>query len=303
MNISSASQAPFLNASSTSDANSSAILRVGQSQIENRGSVIQPVDEPAFVNGVIDKNPREMTAVSSNSNASNNLASDSGSQSVVQGGIDSEQQDQQSKQQDSQQENIERQQIQALVTRDREVRNHERAHAAVGGQYAGSPRYIFERGPDGINYAIGGEVAISTSPISGDPEATIQKAQVIRRAALAPTEPSAQDRSVAAQAVQLEAQARIELQDLQAQERIDEKEALETRLQQRADGLLSFVDEFGVNVDLSVESDVRQNNSIEAFNATIESRVQRLSDELNLRISQTNPFGGPEPGQVFNQFI
>ena len=58
-----------------------------------------------------------------------------------------------------------------------------------------------------------GRYNIDTSPIPGDPQATIQKAQRIRSAALAPANPSAQDRSVAAQATRLEAQARQELQE------------------------------------------------------------------------------------------
>lgn len=98
-----------------------------------------------------------------------------------------------------------------LATRDREVRAHEQAHAAVGGQYAGSPTYTFERGPDGVNYAVGGEVSIDTSPVPNDPEATLRKAQVIRAAASAPAEPSPQDRRVAAQAASLENEARAQL--------------------------------------------------------------------------------------------
>eukprot|EP01026_Neomeris_dumetosa_P052371 TRINITY_DN46319_c0_g1_i8.p1 TRINITY_DN46319_c0_g1~~TRINITY_DN46319_c0_g1_i8.p1 ORF type:complete len:240 (-),score=28.68 TRINITY_DN46319_c0_g1_i8:18-737(-) len=38
-----------------------------------------------------------------------------------------------------------------LSARDREVRAHEQAHAAVGGLYAGAPTYQYERGPDGVN--------------------------------------------------------------------------------------------------------------------------------------------------------
>jgi len=101
--------------------------------------------------------------------------------------------------------------IAELVARDREVRSHEQAHAAAGGQYAGSPTYSFVKGPDGLNYAVGGEVSIDTAPVSGDPEATIRKAQIIRAAASAPAEPSPQDRRVAAQAATLESDARIEL--------------------------------------------------------------------------------------------
>ncbi len=59
-------------------------------------------------------------------------------------------------------------------------------------------------------YAVGGEVKIDTTP-EKDPEATIRKMQQVRKAALAPTQPSAQDRSVAAQASQIEAEARAEL--------------------------------------------------------------------------------------------
>ena len=105
----------------------------------------------------------------------------------------------------------EQQQLRELVARDREVRAHEQAHASVGGRYAGSPSYTFQRGPDGRQYAVGGEVAIDVSPIPGDPQATIEKAQIVRRAALAPAEPSAQDRAVAAEATAIEQHARAEL--------------------------------------------------------------------------------------------
>jgi len=108
--------------------------------------------------------------------------------------------------------------IQRLASRDREVRAHERAHASVGGQFAGSPSYEFQRGPDGVSYAIGGEVSISTGGVPDDPEATIAKAQQIQRAALAPADPSSQDRAVAAGAASLELQALAEL----AQQRRDE---------------------------------------------------------------------------------
>ena len=110
----------------------------------------------------------------------------------------------------------ERDQIQELASRDREVRAHEQAHAAIAGQYGSSPTYSFVRGPDGVIYAVGGEVKIDTSPIPGDPEATLRKAQQLRRAANAPVEPSSQDASVAAQAAQMEQQARAELSEQQA---------------------------------------------------------------------------------------
>jgi len=117
-----------------------------------------------------------------------------------------------------QQQRLEQLEIAELAGRDREVRAHEQAHAAVGGSYAGAPTYSFKRGPDGQRYAVGGEVSIDVSPIPNDPEATLRKMEIVQRAALAPAEPSAQDLRVAAQAQALAAQARAELAVQQREE-------------------------------------------------------------------------------------
>lgn len=102
--------------------------------------------------------------------------------------------------------------LEKLKKRDQEVRRHEQAHAAAAGPYKVSgPHYVYQRGPDGRMYAIGGSVVLDTSPVEGDPEATLRKAQVIRRAALAPLNPSSQDRRVAAEASQMAIEARREL--------------------------------------------------------------------------------------------
>lgn len=102
--------------------------------------------------------------------------------------------------------------VQDLAQRDREVRAHEAAHKGAAGPYAlGGTHFDLQRGPDGHLYATGGEVHIDTSN-PGDPAEALRKAQVIQRAALAPAKPSTQDRAVAAQAVQMAADARIELQ-------------------------------------------------------------------------------------------
>ncbi len=109
--------------------------------------------------------------------------------------------------------------LQQLKERDREVRTHEQAHLAAAGQHArGGPVYEFERGPDGRRYAVGGHVNIDTSKVAGDPEATLRKADVIRRAALAPAEPSPQDRRVAAQASSMAVEARQEIAQLRLEE-------------------------------------------------------------------------------------
>ena len=101
--------------------------------------------------------------------------------------------------------------VRALKARDREVKAHEQAHQAVGGQYAGAPSYEYQTGPDDARYAVGGEVPIDASPVPGDPAATIQKMQVVQNAALAPADPSIQDRRVAQKASVTEAKARREL--------------------------------------------------------------------------------------------
>ncbi|WP_287817450.1 putative metalloprotease CJM1_0395 family protein [Idiomarina sp.] len=105
--------------------------------------------------------------------------------------------------------------VDELKSRDQEVRVHEQAHAAVGGQYASSPSYEYERGPDGKSYAVGGEVQIDVSPVNGDPQATIQKMQVVRRAAMAPAQPSPADRAIASEATNKATQARAELAQMQ----------------------------------------------------------------------------------------
>ncbi len=120
--------------------------------------------------------------------------------------------------------------VDRLKKRDAEVRRHEQAHKAAAGRYAtGGPTYEYEKGPDGRQYAVGGEVQIDVSPVEGDPQATIQKMQQVRRAALAPAEPSAQDRKVAAEAARLEAQARAELSQGDADEQSGSSSTIRTK--------------------------------------------------------------------------
>lgn len=102
--------------------------------------------------------------------------------------------------------------IEELRARDREVRAHEAAHLANAGQYArGGASFTYQQGPDGRRYAVGGEVGIDSGK-EQDPEATIRKMQTVRRAALAPANPSATDRAVAAAAAATQAEAQRELQ-------------------------------------------------------------------------------------------
>jgi hypothetical protein len=102
--------------------------------------------------------------------------------------------------------------VQKMKSTDREVRAHEQAHiAAGGGLITSGPNYTYTTGPDGNRYAVAGEVGIDSSPVENDPEATIDKEQQARQAALAPANPSSQDRQVAAAASRMEMEARLEL--------------------------------------------------------------------------------------------
>jgi len=130
-------------------------------------------------------------------------------------------QEQQKEQKVAEQEQQDAEQIKELKARDTEVRIHEQAHATVGGQYAGSPSYEYQRGPDGTNYAVGGEVQIDVAEIKGDPKATIEKMQTVRAAALAPQEPSSADRSIAADATQKLMAAQAELASQSADDNAD----------------------------------------------------------------------------------
>jgi len=106
----------------------------------------------------------------------------------------------------------EQRQIAELKARDREVRAHEMAHQAAGaGLVRGGASFRYEQGPDGQSYAVSGEVSIDTAAVNGDAEATLRKAENIIAAALAPRQPSSQDRAVAAQASQMAAEARAQL--------------------------------------------------------------------------------------------
>lgn len=123
----------------------------------------------------------------------------------------------------------EKSQLKELQARDKEVKQHEQAHLQVAGQHATSgASYSWQQGPDGKKYAVGGEVSIDTSEIAGDPKATIAKMDQVKRAAMAPVTPSAQDYKVAAEADSKASQARSELSSERSSARKEEAKGDET---------------------------------------------------------------------------
>ncbi len=112
--------------------------------------------------------------------------------------------------------------VKELQARDAEVRAHEAAHlAAAGGLAAGGASYTYQQGPDGKQYAIGGEVPIHISKGS-TPQETIANMQQVKAAASAPADPSGQDMKIAATAAIMEMKARAELIQ-ENKEEIEEK--------------------------------------------------------------------------------
>lgn len=90
----------------------------------------------------------------------------------------------------------EKKRVQELKQIERKVESHEQAHKSVGGQFAGAMTYSYTQGPDNQRYKTGGEVGISI-PSDDDPKKMIAQLMQVKRAALAPSNPSSQDIKVA----------------------------------------------------------------------------------------------------------
>ena len=148
-------------------------------------------------------------------------------------------------------------QVRDLKKIDREVRAHERSHQNAAPELTGPASFQTVRGPDGKLYAVGGEVSIDTGE-AATPEATIQKLKRVIKAALAPLEPSSQDRKVAAQARGEISEARGEIRQEKAQERRETQEAAEES-QDQNQGKNS------ANTTSTAQSDIT--NAIQAFQA------------------------------------
>ena len=108
--------------------------------------------------------------------------------------------------------------VRKMKQRDTEVKAHEMAHiVAGGGVVQGGAHYEYKSGPDGKKYAVGGHVNIDTSA-ENNPEATVRKMQQVKKAALAPANPSGTDRAVAAKAARFEMKARADMREEQTEE-------------------------------------------------------------------------------------
>lgn len=117
----------------------------------------------------------------------------------------------------------EQQQLAELKQTDAQVKAHEHAHkSTAAGLTTSGPNYEYETGPDGKKYAVAGDVNVSYQK-SSDPEVNLKNAQQLKAAALAPADPSSQDRKVAMQADREIAQARQEIMEEQKQTEEEEE--------------------------------------------------------------------------------
>jgi hypothetical protein len=89
----------------------------------------------------------------------------------------------------------ERVELSKLKAVDTKVRAHEAAHQS-GPAASGGASFTYEKGPDGVMYAVGGEVPVRIETGS-TPQETISNLQGVIATALAPADPSPQDLSIA----------------------------------------------------------------------------------------------------------
>lgn len=92
----------------------------------------------------------------------------------------------------------ERSELTELKSIDAKVRAHEAAHQS-GSAASGGASFTYKKGPDGVMYAVAGEVPVRIESGS-TPQESITNLQGVISTALAPADPSPQDISVASKA-------------------------------------------------------------------------------------------------------
>ena len=103
---------------------------------------------------------------------------------------------------------------QVQMARYNEIYKHELAHKNAGGALAGN--IVIEKDSSGM--PIGGHVPIKMPKLNPkNPQETIEQAKTVKRAALAPADPSSQDYKVAAEADLIKAHA----ENISAQKHLD----------------------------------------------------------------------------------
>ena len=164
-----------------------------------------------------------------------------------------------------------------LQAADTNVRAHEAAHMAAGGGLTSPASYTYERGPDNKMYAVAGEVGISTGE-GNTPQESLNKAQTIRRAALAPADPSPQDLKVAAQAASMEMSARAQImQEKMAQNSQNTNNSNETSGDAVNSAENSAVNSTGNSTENSAGNSTENSTRNSVENSTENSRIPSIN--------------------------
>lgn len=190
-------------------------------------------------------------------------------------------------QQDEEQEAVEQQkaQVEALKSRDIEVKAHEHAHATVGGQYAQSPSFKYQKGADGQRYAIDGEVQIDVSAVPGDPQATINKMKQVYAAAMAPVDPSSADIRVATEALKKMEEAKALLAE-ERQKQIVDQETVQTLIGADAQiDELPPLKEHSINIAGEVDASGNIAKPQEAASTPVTEAIDKIKQTIAEQIS------------------
>lgn len=193
------------------------------SQVEDPAIASNPEDRQQALADVFAKNDNQLEkqAQEEASQKQQAVAAEQAKQQQSQAQSQAQQAQEQVKQAQEKAQAQQQQQVDSLKARDSEVKAHEHAHATVGGQYAQSPSFKYEKGADGQRYATDGEVQIDVSAVGGDPLATINKMKQVYAAAMAPVDPSSADIRVAAEALQKMNEAKVKLAEERQQQIVD----------------------------------------------------------------------------------
>ncbi|MGI2070355.1 putative metalloprotease CJM1_0395 family protein [Shewanella baltica] len=192
------------------------------SQVEDPAIASNPDDRQQALADVFAKNDNQLEKqVQEEASQNQQAAAEQAKQQQSQAQSQAQQAQEQAKQAQEKAQAQQQQQVDSLKARDSEVKAHEHAHATVGGQYAQSPSFKYEKGADGQRYATDGEVQIDVSAVGGDPLATINKMKQVYAAAMAPVDPSSADIRVAAEALQKMNEAKVKLAEERQQQIVD----------------------------------------------------------------------------------
>lgn len=192
------------------------------SQVEDPAIASNPDDRQQALAAVFAKNDNQLEKqAQEEASQKQQAAAEQAKQQQSQAQSQAQQSQEQETQAQEKAQAQQQQQLDSLKARDSEVKAHEHAHATVGGQYAQSPSFKYEKGADGQRYAIDGEVQIDVSAVGGDPLATINKMKQVYAAAMAPVDPSSADIRVAAEALQKMNEAKVMLAEERQKQIVD----------------------------------------------------------------------------------